>query len=233
MLQLSGVRAHYGVIRALDGVDLEIREGEIVAVIGANGAGKSTILMSICGIVPVSAGVITFRGERIDGLEAERIVPLGISQVPEGRKIFSRLTVAENLRLGAFVRKDKEVAADMEKMLALFPILARRKAQAAGTLSGGEQQMLAIARALMARPALLLLDEPSLGLAPLIIKKIFETLQDLNRSGTTVMLVEQNAHQALSIAHRGYVMESGAVVMSGKASDLLEDDKIRRAYLGY
>ncbi len=234
ILQLSQVRACYGIIEAVRSIDLHVNEGEIVTIIGANGAGKSTILMCICGIVPAAAGTILFRGQAIDRLPPEAIVRLGVSQVPEGRRIFPGLSVRENLSLGAFLRRDKpQLRQDIDYVYLLFPILGERRNQLAGTLSGGEQQMLAISRALMARPSLLLLDEPSLGLAPLIIRNIFEIIQKLNRENrTTVLLVEQNAYQALNIAHRGYVLETGNIILSGPASELLGHDVVRKAYLG-
>ena len=233
MLELKGVCTFYGNIQALWDVDLRIEEGEIVTLVGANGAGKSTTLMSICGAVPVARGEILFNGKPIHALKPDRIVRLGISQVPEGRLIFPDLTVKENLELGAYLRNDKTgIAQDMDFAFDLFPILAERKNQAGGTLSGGEQQMLAISRALMARPRLLLLDEPSLGLAPIIIRQIFAIIQRVNADGTTVFLVEQNANQALKVAKRGYVMETGRITMQGSGESLLADEAVRRAYLG-
>ena len=233
MLELKGVCTFYGNIQALWDVDLRIEEGEIVTLVGANGAGKSTTLMSICGAVPVAKGEILFDGLPLHTLKPDRIVRLGISQVPEGRLIFPDLTVKENLELGAYLRNDKQgIAQDMDFAFDLFPILAERKNQAGGTLSGGEQQMLAISRALMARPRLLLLDEPSLGLAPIIIRQIFSIIQRVNADGTTVFLVEQNANQALKIAKRGYVMETGRITMQGPGEQLLADEAVRRAYLG-
>ena len=233
MLELKGVCTSYGNIQALWDVDLRIEEGEIVTLVGANGAGKSTTLMSICGAVPVAQGEILFDGLPLHTLKPDRIVRLGISQVPEGRLIFPDLTVKENLELGAYLRNDKQgIAQDMDFAFDLFPILAERKNQAGGTLSGGEQQMLAISRALMARPRLLLLDEPSLGLAPIIIRQIFSIIQRVNADGTTVFLVEQNANQALKIAKRGYVMETGRITMQGPGEQLLADEAVRRAYLG-
>ena len=233
MLELKGVRTFYGNIQALWDVDLRIEEGEIVTLVGANGAGKSTTLMSICGAVPIAGGEIRFNGAPIHTLRPDKIVRLGISQVPEGRLIFPDLTVRENLELGAYLRNDKSgIAKDMDFAFDLFPILAERRNQAGGTLSGGEQQMLAISRALMARPKLLLLDEPSLGLAPIIIRQIFLIIQRVNADGTTVFLVEQNANQALKIAKRGYVMETGRITMQGTGESLLADEAVRRAYLG-
>ena len=233
MLELRNIQTFYGSIEALKGISLTVMKGEIITLIGANGAGKSTTLMSICGIVPPRSGEIRFLDRPIQGLSPDGIVTLGISQVPEGRRIFPQLTVLENLDMGAFLRKDKmEIRRDIEHIFALFPILAERRHQGGGTLSGGEQQMLAISRALMARPRLLLLDEPSLGLAPLMVKLIFEILQKINREGTTVFLVEQNAHMALRVAHRGYVMENGRITLEGPAAELLANDEVRRAYLG-
>ena len=233
MLELRNIQTFYGSIEALKGISLTVMKGEIITLIGANGAGKSTTLMSICGIVPPRSGEIRFLDRPIQGLSPDGIVTLGISQVPEGRRIFPQLTVLENLDMGAFLRKDKtEIRRDIEHIFTLFPILAERRHQGGGTLSGGEQQMLAISRALMARPRLLLLDEPSLGLAPLMVKLIFEILQKINREGTTIFLVEQNAHMALRVAHRGYVMENGRITLEGPAAELLANDEVRRAYLG-
>ena len=233
MLELKGVCTYYGNIQALWDVDLTVKEGEIVTLVGANGAGKSTTLMSICGGVPVRRGEILLDGKPIQNIKTDRIVRLGISQVPEGRLIFPELTVLENLELGAYLRKDRpEIKRDLEHMFSLFPILAQRKSQAGGTLSGGEQQMLAICRALMARPRLLLLDEPSLGLAPIIIRQIFDLILQISTGGTTVFLVEQNANQALKIADRGYVMETGRIALSGTGESLLANEDVRKAYLG-
>lgn len=234
MLELRNIQTFYGNIQALKDVSLTINEGEIVTLIGANGAGKSTTLMSISGVSPPRSGEILFRGEPIQSLSAEKIVSLGICQVPEGRHIFPLMSVAENLEMGAFLRRDKEgIKADMEMVYGLFPILERRRNQSGGTLSGGEQQMLAISRALLSRPSLLLLDEPSLGLAPLIIKQIFEIIKKINiEHNTTVFLVEQNANQALKIAHRGYVMENGAITLSDQAANLLSNEDVKKAYLG-
>ena len=233
MLELKGVCTYYGNIQALWDVDLIVNEGEIVTLIGANGAGKSTTLMSICGAVPVRRGEILLDGKPIQNIKTDRIVRLGISQVPEGRLIFPELTVLENLELGAFLRKDShEIKRDLEYLFAIFPILAQRRSQAGGTLSGGEQQMLAISRALMARPRLLLLDEPSLGLAPIIIRQIFDIIRQVNDKGTTVFLVEQNANQALKLANRGYVMETGRIAMQGSGESLLTNEDVRKAYLG-
>lgn len=234
VLELKNVRTYYGNIQALKGIDLLVERGEIITLIGANGAGKSTTLMSISGVVPPKSGEIIFEGESISGRDPEQIVSMGISQVPEGRRIFPHLTVRENLDMGALLRKYRAgIRTDLDYVFSLFPILAERRNQAGGTLSGGEQQMLAISRALMARPKLLLLDEPSLGLAPLIVQQIFEIISQVNRENkTTIFLVEQNANQALKVAHRGYVMETGRVTMADEASRLLENDEIRAAYLG-
>jgi branched-chain amino acid transport system ATP-binding protein len=233
LLSVEGVRAGYGPIEVLKGISLEVNEGEIVTMIGANGAGKTSTLMCISGVNRVRAGRIVFRGEEIQNRPANEIVARGLSQSPEGRKVFPRLTVLENLQMGAFTRRDpKEVADDLQKSFAMFPILRERQAQAGGTLSGGEQQMLAVARALMSRPKLLLLDEPSLGLAPMICIRIFDVLRDLNREGMTVLLVEQNARMALKLAHRGYVLETGTILKADRAEALLADPKIKDAYLG-
>ncbi len=233
MLELKNIYTFYGSIPALRDVNLVVNQGEIVSLIGANGAGKSTTLMTICGGIVPSQGSITYNGQPIHTLKPNEIVKLGISQVPEGRLIFPELTVMENLDLGAFLRNDKEeIKRDIEYMFSLFPILAQRHKQAGGTLSGGEQQMLAISRALMARPKLLLLDEPSLGLAPIIIQQIFNIIQKINADGTTVFLVEQNANQALKIAHRAYVMENCRISMEDSAESLLKNDDVRKAYLG-
>ena len=234
MLELKNIKTFYGNIQALKDVSIQISAGEIITLIGANGAGKSTTLMSISGIVPPRSGEVLFMGQPIQDLAPNDIVSLGISQVPEGRRIFPFLTVAENLDMGAFLRNDKdEIKRDIEYIYELFPILAERRNQAGGTLSGGEQQMLAISRALMAKPRLLLMDEPSLGLAPLIVKQIFEIIKKINtESKTTIFLVEQNANMALKVAHRGYVMETGRVSMADTADNLLADDEVRKAYLG-
>ena len=234
MLELKNLKTFYGNIQALKDVSLKISEGEIITLIGANGAGKSTTLMSISGIVPPRSGEVLFMGKPIQDLPPNDIVSLGISQVPEGRRIFPFLSVAENLDMGAFLRRDKdEIKRDIEYIYELFPILAERRNQAGGTLSGGEQQMLAISRALLAKPRLLLMDEPSLGLAPLIVKQIFEIIKKINaESKTTIFLVEQNANMALKVAHRGYVMETGRVSMADTAANLLDNDAVRKAYLG-
>ena len=233
LLQVENVRAGYGAIEALRGISIEVREGEIVTLIGANGAGKTSTLMCISGINRVRSGRIIFRGEEIQNHPAHEIVGRGISQSPEGRRIFPRLTVLENLEMGAFTRSEPAwVRQAMEHAFSLFPILKERHGQPGGTLSGGEQQMLAVARALMSRPRLLLLDEPSLGLAPMICIKIFEAIRNLNREGTTVLLVEQNARMALKLAHRGYVMETGSILMADRAEALLNDPRVKDAYLG-
>ncbi len=234
MLKVKSLHTYYGGIHALKSVTLELGAGEIVTLIGANGAGKSTTLMSICGIVPPRYGEIHFMGQPTGGLSPDRIFSLGIVQVPEGRRIFPLLTVTENLEMGAYLRKDKAgIRQDLDHVFTLFPRLAERRHQLGGTLSGGEQQMLAISRGLMSRPKLLLLDEPSLGLAPVLVQLIFETIQAINRdSGTTIFLVEQNANMALRIAHRGYVMESGAIALEDTAANLLRSEKVKAAYLG-
>jgi branched-chain amino acid transport system ATP-binding protein len=234
MLKIENIHTYYGNIHALKGVSIEILEGEIITLIGANGAGKTTTLMSISGLVPPRKGTIRFMGEEINSLPPNQIVAKGISQVPEGRRIFPYLTVLENLDMGAFLSDDKEQQKkDLDYIFDLFPILAERKNQPGGTLSGGEQQMLAISRALMANPKVLLLDEPSLGLAPLIIKRIFEIIQKINsENNTTIFLVEQNANLALKVAHRGYVMENGAITLADTAKNLLNNEDVRRAYLG-
>ena len=234
MLRLENVQSGYGNILAVKGISLEINEGEIITLIGANGAGKSTILMTISGIVKSRAGKIFLYDEEIQSLDSDLIVKKGVSQVPEGRHIFPQLTVSENLDMGAFLRNDTDqIKDDLDYVFSLFPILAERRNQDGGTLSGGEQQMLAMSRALMARPQLLLLDEPSMGLAPLIIKQIFEIIKKINKeSNTTIFLVEQNANQALQIADRGYVLENGKITLSGSAASLRENTEIQKAYLG-
>ena len=234
MLELRNVVACYGNIAALRDISITVSEGEIITLIGANGAGKTTTLMTISGIVPPRSGEILFMGKPIHRLNPDEIVARGISQVPEGRRIFPLLTVLENLEMGAFLRPDRAgIRRDMEYIFELFPILSERKHQVAGTLSGGEQQMLAISRALMARPRLLLLDEPSLGLAPLMVKLIFQVIPRINReNGTTVFLVEQNANMAIRVAQRGYVMENGRITLEGAVADLLNNEEVKRAYLG-
>ena len=232
MLEISGVHTFYGHIEALRGVDIDVQEGEIVTLIGANGAGKSTLLMTICGTPQAREGSIRFEGKDITRLPTFEIMRKGIAQSPEGRRIFPRMTVMENLQMGAVTGEQAHFAGDLEKVMTLFPILKQRASQRGGTLSGGEQQMLAIGRALMSRPRLLLLDEPSLGLAPLIVKQIFEVIREINQQqGVTVFLVEQNAHHALKLAHRGYVMVNGLITLSGTGRDLLANPEVRAAYL--
>jgi branched-chain amino acid transport system ATP-binding protein len=232
MLSVQGVHTFYGPIQALRGVDLEVGEGEIVTLIGANGAGKSTLLMTVCGTPQARDGRVIFRGQDITRMPTFQIVRLGIAQAPEGRRIFPRMTVMENLQMGAETADPAAFEGDLERMFALFPILGQRRNQRGGTLSGGEQQMLAIARALMSRPRLLLLDEPSLGLAPILVKQIFEVIGEINRSqGMTILLVEQNAYHALRVAHRGYVMATGRIVLSGTGAELLANEEVRGAYL--
>jgi branched-chain amino acid transport system ATP-binding protein len=234
MLKLSNVQTFYGNIKALKDVNIEISEGEIVTLIGANGAGKTTTLMSISGLVPPRSGEITFKGTSIHGENPNKIVEMGISQVPEGRRIFPYLTVLENLDMGAFLRSDKAaIKRDVDYIFSLFPILAERRSQAGGTLSGGEQQMLAISRALMAKPRLLLFDEPSLGLAPIVIQQIFRIIRKINQENrTTIFLVEQNANLALKVANKGYVMENGRIILHDTAKNLLSNDDVQKAYLG-
>ncbi|HQJ08286.1 MAG TPA: ABC transporter ATP-binding protein [Deltaproteobacteria bacterium] len=234
MLEVRNLHVFYGGIHALKSVTLELSQGEIVTLIGSNGAGKSTTLMSISGIVPPRSGEIIFQGTPIQGMSPDVIFSLGIVQVPEGRRIFPQLSVVENLHMGAYLRKDRHgIRDDIDYVFGIFPRLAERRHQLGGTLSGGEQQMLAIARGLMSRPKLLLLDEPSLGLAPVLVQLIFSTIEKINReNGTTILLVEQNAYMALKIAHRGYVMESGAIALKDTAQSLLKSDRVRQAYLG-
>jgi branched-chain amino acid transport system ATP-binding protein len=228
---VSDLHVYYGEIHALKGASLTVEKGEIVALLGPNGAGKTTTLKTISGLLAPRSGTITLDGESLVGQPSHAIVHRGIAHAPEGRKIFNRLTVADNLELGAYIRGDGAVREDMERVFALFPRLHERRSQVAGTLSGGEQQMLAIGRALMARPRLLLLDEPSMGLAPVLVEQIFETIQDINRQGTPILLVEQNAAVALTVAHRGYVLETGSVVLEGPAQTLAADAGVRQAYL--
>jgi branched-chain amino acid transport system ATP-binding protein len=233
MLKVENLEVAYGNIKAIKGISLEVNQGEIVTLIGSNGAGKSTTLRAISGILKPRSGSITFNGERIDGVEGHEIVAKGICQSPEGRRIFPKMSVDENLDLGAFLRNDKAaIAADRERVLELFPRLQERIDQKAGTMSGGEQQMLAVGRALMGSPKLLLLDEPSMGLAPVLVDMIFETIEKINKQGTTILLVEQNALAALNVADRAYVLESGSIKMSGKAKDLISNDEVTKAYLG-
>ena len=233
MLKIDDINVYYGAIHAIKGISLEVNEGEIVTLIGANGAGKSTTLRTISGLLKPKTGTMTFEGKNIAGVPAHNIVKAGISQVPEGRRIFAEMSVMENLDLGAFIRKDKDgIQKDLKMVFERFPRLEERKNQEAGTLSGGEQQMLAMGRALMSRPRLLLLDEPSMGLAPLLIREIFSIIQDINKTGTTILLVEQNANMALSIANRAYVLETGRITLSGDAKELAATEDVRKAYLG-
>lgn len=233
MLEVKDLNVHYGVIHALKGISLEVRQGEIVALIGANGAGKTTLLHAISGIQKKSSGDILFEGSSLNKAGVRKIVSQGITQVPEGRRIFSGMSVYENLMMGAFLRKDKEgIKADLKNIYSRFPILEKRSGQDASTLSGGEQQMLAMGRALMARPKILLLDEPSMGLAPILVKEIFRIIREINEQGTTILLVEQNARMALSIADRAYVMETGNIVLSGTGEELAQSPDIQKAYLG-
>jgi branched-chain amino acid transport system ATP-binding protein len=233
VLELTDVHTYYGSIRALRGISLSVAPGEIVTLIGGNGAGKTTTLRTILGTVRPRRGRVSFNGQAIDGLATDRIVRLGIAQSPEGRRIFPRMTVLENLELGAFARKDRAaIAPDLERVYTLFPRLSERAGQQGGTLSGGEQQMLAIGRALMARPSLLLLDEPSMGLSPILVDTIFQIVRDINRQGTTILLVEQNARMALRVAHRGYVIQTGRIVLQAAADELLRSDLVRKTYLG-
>jgi branched-chain amino acid transport system ATP-binding protein len=232
LLKVSGLKVAYGGIQAVKGVSFEVHEGELVSLIGANGAGKTTTLKAITGTQPAASGDIEFMGHSIKGQGPWDLVKQGLVMVPEGRGTFTRMTITENLQMGAFVREDNQVAADIEKVFAIFPRLKERRNQLAGTMSGGEQQMLAMGRALMAKPKVLLLDEPSMGLSPIMVDKIFEVVDQIHREGTTVLLVEQNASRALGLASRGYVMDSGEVTMSGDAKVLLDDPKVRAAYLG-
>ena len=233
LLKVAGVKVSYGGIQAVKGVDFEVREGELVCLIGSNGAGKTTTMKAITGTLPINAGEIQYLGQSIKGKGAWDMVNQGLAMVPEGRGVFARMTITENLQMGAYIRTDKPgIADDIEKVFALFPRLRERKDQLAGTMSGGEQQMLAMGRALMSRPKVLLLDEPSMGLSPIMVDKIFEVVRDVAAQGVTILLVEQNASRALSIADRGYVMESGLISMSGDAKAMLSDPKVRAAYLG-
>ncbi len=232
MLEIEGLHVFYGEIHALKGVALAVQRGEIVALLGNNGAGKTTTLKTISGLLAPRRGTISLEGRSLVGVPAHEVVLRGIAHVPEGRRIFNRLSVRENLMMGAYLRGDGRIQSDLDRVFALFPRLLERLTQVAGTLSGGEQQMLAIGRALMANPRLLLLDEPSMGLAPVLVEQIFETITDINRQGTTILLVEQNAAMALSIAHRGYVLETGTIALTGTAATLAEDADVRRAYLG-
>lgn len=233
LLELRQVRSGYGAIEVLRGISFTVSRGEILTLIGSNGAGKTTTLNTLCNVVPVRAGQIFFDGERIDQLPTQKLVARGIVHVPEGRRLFSELTVFENLQLGAYLRNDRDgIATDLERCFEMFPRLRERREQRAGSLSGGEQQMCAIARGLMAKPKLLLMDEPSLGLAPIIVEQIFEIIGEINRAGTSVLLVEQNAHMALGIAHRGHVLRLGEIALSGSGQELLANDDVRKAYLG-
>jgi branched-chain amino acid transport system ATP-binding protein len=232
LLEVSEIHAHYGAIEALKGVSLTVEEGEIVTLIGSNGAGKSTTLRSISGLTPASSGKITFQGDNITRVPAHEIVEFGVALSPEGRHCFPRMTVRENLDLGAHRRRGPEIAEDLERVFGLFPRLCERERQKAGTMSGGEQQMLAIGRALMARPRLLMLDEPSMGIAPILVQRIYETIGEINRSGVTILLVEQNANYALDISQRGYVLETGRVVLANDSASLRKDPEVQRAYLG-
>lgn len=233
LLRVEDLHVSYGVIKALRGISFEVREGEIVTLIGANGAGKSTTLRAISRLIPIDKGTIIFNGVDLRHVPPHKVVELGISHVPEGRGIFANLTVIENLKLATWARKDhKEIKKDYERVFALFPRLVERKNQLAGTLSGGEQQMLAVARALMSRGRLMLLDEPSMGLAPVLVREFFNTLKEINAQGTTILLVEQNARQALKLAHKGYVLETGVIVLSGTAEELINNPEVKKAYLG-
>ncbi len=234
MLNLEGIDTFYGNFQALRGISLSVEKGEIVTILGSNGAGKTTLLKTISGILRARSGAATFEGQRIEKLDSSAIVRLGISQCPEGRKLFPEMSVHKNLRMGAYVRRQdkKGIEKSLDEVLQLFPILSERADQMAGTLSGGEQQMLAMGRALMSNPTLLLLDEPSLGLAPLVVKALFQSIRDINQRQVTILLVEQNASQALQVAHRGYVIETGKLVLSGSCQDLLKNEKVKQAYLG-
>jgi branched-chain amino acid transport system ATP-binding protein len=233
LLELSGLEVAYGGIQAVKGIDLHVGEGELVCLIGANGAGKTTTLKGICGVQPVKAGTVRYAGENVTGKPPHRLVRRGLAMVPEGRGVFGALTIEENLAMGAYIRSDRAgVRSDIERVFTLFPRLQERRRQTAGTLSGGEQQMLAIGRALMSKPRLLLLDEPSMGLAPLMVQKVFETVLSVSKEGVTILLIEQNAKLALEVSHRGYVMESGVITLSGDAKSLLHDPAVRAAYLG-
>jgi branched-chain amino acid transport system ATP-binding protein len=232
LLRMDGVDAFYGHIQALRGLTLSVRRGEIVTLIGSNGAGKTTTLKTISGLVRARAGTVTFDGKDVTAEAAHKLVPLGIGHVPEGRRIFSRLTVMENLQMGGYTRKAGEISADMDRAIGLFPRLGERRSQRGGSLSGGEQQMLAIGRALMSHPKLLLLDEPSLGLSPILVQQIFSIIEEINRQGTTILLVEQNALQALKVAGRGYVLQTGSIILADSADELAANEQVRKAYLG-
>jgi len=233
VLEIRGLRSFYGRIAALKGVDLVAREGELTAIVGSNGAGKTTLLRAVSAIQPITAGCILLDGTDITATPAHRRVALGIAQVPEGRQVWAPLSILDNLRLGAFHRRDPEIGADLERVLAMFPALRERRTASAGTLSGGQQQMLAIGRALMSRPRILLLDEPGMGLSPLLVDQIMATIVELRRSGTTILMVEQNAARALAIADRAYALETGKVTAAGSGAELLADDRVRAAYLGF
>ncbi|MCE1162530.1 MAG: ABC transporter ATP-binding protein [Thiomonas sp.] len=232
VLKITGLRVSYGGIQAVKGVDLEVRKGELVSLIGANGAGKTTTLKAITGLQPITDGEVHYAGRTINGQGAFDLVRQGLCMVPEGRGVFTRMTIQENLQMGAYTRNDKEIDSDIDKVYGIFPRLKERRDQLAGTMSGGEQQMLAMGRALMSRPQVLLLDEPSMGLSPIMVDKIFEVVEDISKQGVTILLVEQNAKRALGLADRGYVMDSGQVTMSGPAEELLHDPRVRAAYLG-
>ena len=232
MLRVSNLKVEYGRIRALKGIDFHVEEGEIVTLIGANGAGKTTTVKAVSGLVPVAGGTIMLSGTDVTGRDPRHIVKAGVSHCPEGRQIFPRMTVLENLELGAYTRDGENLVEDYERIYSYFPVIKERQRQVAGTLSGGEQQMLAMGRALMSRPRLLLLDEPSLGLAPMLVDKIFEIIQTINREGVTVLLIEQNAFRALQVAQRGYVLETGQVTLSGSATEMLASEHVKKAYLG-
>ena len=232
MLKVNDINVYYGSIHARKGVSFEVEKGEIVTLIGANGAGKSTILNTVSGLLPAKSGTVSFMGKTINGIAAHKVVGMGLAQVPEGRRVFLNMTVQENLEMGAYTRKSAEIDDSIADVYERFPRLKERRKQVAGTLSGGEQQMLAMGRALMSKPELLMLDEPSMGLAPILVEQIFDIIKELNKAGTTILLVEQNAQMALSIADRGYVLETGKIVTSAKASDLLNDDSVKKAYLG-
>ena len=232
MLKVENINVHYGVINAIKNVSFEVNDGEIVALIGANGAGKTSIMHALSGLVKVSSGHILFDNHDVAKVPAHKIVSYGLAQVPEGRRIFAQLSVADNLEMGAYLRTDHKIEADLERVYQLFPRLKERKSQLAGTLSGGEQQMLAMGRALMSKPKLLLLDEPSMGLSPILVNEIFDIIKEINKDGVTVLLVEQNANKALSIAHRAYVLETGRISISGDAKDVASNPKVKEAYLG-
>ena len=232
LLKVNDIHVYYGAIHAIKGISLEVNEGEIVTLIGANGAGKSTTLNMIAGLLKPRQGTIAFAGMPVDGVAANKMVYKGLSLCPEGRRIFQQMTVKENLEMGAFSRPNEEVEQSIERVYGFFPRLLEREKQIAGTLSGGEQQMLAMGRALMSKPRLMMLDEPSMGLAPILVEQIFEIIRDMNKAGTTILLVEQNAQMALSVANRAYVMETGRITMEGDANDLMNDDNVRKAYLG-